>query len=434
MDIALENALVFLGGKVQPKSVLLQDGKIAAIEGSVDAVNRIDCRGLVLLPGLVDAHVHFRIPGAAQKEDWSTGSRAAAAGGVTTVFDMPNNNPSCTTQRELDLKRKVAESDSVCNFAFHFGASNDNMQQLETVKGTGSFKVFMGSSTGTLLITDEKILRRVFSIAKKRNFVVLVHAEDEGTIRKNSEAAKKKGWNHARYHSKIRTCEVEAKAIERALKLQAEVGNRLHICHVSSAQGLELIREAKQGSAGISCEVTPHHLFLSQEATEELGNFAKMNPSLKTSSDVKALWKGISNGTVDIIATDHAPHTKEEKEKQYWEAPSGVPGIETMLPLLLDAVNRERIELQKIVELCCSSPAKIFGLPCSGEIKIGNSADLALVDLESEQTIKNGRLFTKCNWSPFATWKLRGCVERTFVLGGEVFSNESEGRAVQPAV
>ncbi len=417
MDFVLENALVFIGSKLLPKSVLVKGGKIAAIEQNVHAPKRIDCRGQILLPGLIDGHVHFRIPGAAQKEDWSTGSSAAIAGGVTTVIDMPNNSPSCTTRQALEQKKKVAKADSKCNFAFHFGASNDNMQELEAVEGIASFKVFLGASTGNLLVTDENILRRIFSIAKQRDIVVTVHAEDEETIKENTAMAKEGGWNHARYHSKIRTCEAEAKSIEKALKLQAEIGNKLHICHVSSAQGLELIREAKQSREGITCEVTPHHLFLTEEATEKMGNFAKMNPSLKSSEDVKALWKGLKQGTIDLIATDHAPHTVAEKEKPYWEAPSGVPGIETMLPLLLDAVNRDKLELHTVVEKCCLNPAKRYGLQEKGEIRVGKDADLTLIDLQKKQTVKNGCLKTKCNWSPFATWELQGSVERVFVSG-----------------
>ena len=417
MDFVLENALVFIGGKLLPKSVLVRNGKIAAIEQTAQAQKRIDCKGKILLPGLIDAHVHFRVPGGEHKEDWNTGSSAAVAGGVSTVIDMPNNNPSCTTREALEQKNKIAQVDSKCNFAFHFGASNDNMEELQAVQGIASFKVFLGASTGNLLVTDENILRKIFSIAKQRGIIVTVHAEDEDIIRQNTAMAKEKGWNHARYHSKIRTCEAEAKAIEKALRLQAEIGNRLHVLHVSSAAGLELIKEAKETREGITCETAPHYLFLNEEATEKLGNFAKMNPSLKGKEDVKALWKGIRQGVIDLVATDHAPHTKEEKEKPYWDAPSGIPGIETMLPLLLDTVNKEKIELRSVVELCCTNPAKLYGFESKGEIKTGNDADLTLIDLQKQQTIKNGCLFTKCNWSPFATWGLRGMPVQTIVAG-----------------
>lgn len=420
MDFVLENGLVFLGGKLVPKSILVKEGKIAEIASGLHAQKMIDCKDRIVLPGLIDAHVHFRVPGAGHKEDWRTGSRAALAGGVTTVLDMPNNNPSCTSQQRLDEKEKVAGIDSLCNFGMHFGAANDNLDELQNVEGAASFKVFMGSSTGNLLVTDEGILKKIFSIAKRRNILVIVHAEDEDTIKQNTAMAKEKGWNHAKYHSKIRTCEAEAKAIEKALRLQQEIRNRLHICHLSSAAGLELVKEAKQNREGISCEVTPHHLFLTEDATTDLGNFAKMNPSLKGKADMQALWKGLRKGVVDLIATDHAPHTRQEKEQPYWDAPAGVPGIETMLPLLLNAVNKEEIDLRKVVGLCCVNPAKLYNLKTKGEIRVGNEADLTLIDLTKEHTIKNGSLFTKCNWSPFSTWKLRGKVERTFVGGRTV--------------
>ncbi|MDP2974561.1 MAG: dihydroorotase family protein [Candidatus Diapherotrites archaeon] len=423
MDFVLENALVFIGGKLLPKSVLVKQGKIAAIEQTAHAPKMIDCKGKILLPGLIDAHVHFRVPGAEHKEDWKTGSSAAVAGGVTTVIDMPNNNPSCTTREALQQKNNIAKADSKCNFAFHFGASNDNMEELQAVQGIASFKVFLGASTGNLLVTDENILRKIFSIAKQRDIIVTVHAEDEEIIKENTAIAKDRGWNHARYHSKIRTVEAEAKAIEKALRLQAEIGNKLHILHVSSAQGLELVKEAKESREGITCETAPHYLFLTEEATEKLGNFAKMNPSLKGKEDVKALWKGVRQGVIDLVATDHAPHTKEEKEKHYWDAPSGIPGIETILPLLLDAVNKEKIELKKVVELCCTKPARLYGFESKGEIKAGNDADLALVDLQKKQTIKNGCLFTKCNWSPFATCRLQGWPVQTIVAGKIAMQN-----------
>ena len=417
MDKVFENGLVFIGGKLLPKEVLVKEGKIAEIGNGLHAPKRIDCNGFVIIPGLVDAHVHFRVPGAPQKEDWHTGSRAAIAGGVTTVIDMPNNSPSCTNEQALEQKDKVAKADSICHYAFHFGASNDNLAELKEVEGVASFKVFLGSSTGNLLVTDQGILRKIFNVSKERNIPVIVHAEDEEIINANTETAKANNWNHARFHSKIRTCEAEAKSIEAALRLQEEVGNRLHICHVSSAAGLELVKEAKENREGISCEVAPHHLFLDECTTESLGNFAKMNPSLKSKANVSALWKGIRQGTVDFIATDHAPHTREEKERGYWEAPSGIPGIETMLPLLLNAVNKEKIELRKVVELCSTNPAKMYGLKGKGEIKKGNDADLTLIDLGEKHTIKNGSLFTKCNWSPFSTWELKGKVKKTFVSG-----------------
>ncbi len=423
MKTVLDNCLVMFGRKLMPKQVVLDKGKIDAILElgvKIPPCKIIDCKQGILLPGMIDAHVHFRVPGAEQKEDWITGSRAAIAGGVTTVIDMPNNNPSCTSQEALEKKDEIVKKDSICNYAFHFGASNDNLEELGKVEGIASFKVFMGSSTGNLLITDKQKLEEIFTVAKNRNIVVAVHAEDEEMLNDNVASAKDLGWNNASYHSKIRSNEVEAKAIADALDLQKMVGNKLHICHVSTKEGIELIRAAKKEGRAVSCEVTPHHLFLDETATHKLGNFAKMNPSLKSNADVKALWVGIADGTVDLIATDHAPHTRAEKEKPYWEAPSGVPGVETMLLLMMDAVNKEHLSLQRVVELCSTNPAALYGLGRKGKIKVGMDADLVLVNLEKKTTVKNGKLQTKCNWSPFALWELKGSVEKVFVMGKEV--------------
>jgi dihydroorotase len=423
MALLLDNCLVLISNKLLPRQLLIEGGKITQIvelNASLPSLKRIDCKGKILMPGLIDAHVHFRCPGAEHKEDWQSGSKAAVAGGVTTVIDMPNNNPSCTTQERLDEKKRIAKKDSICNYAFHFGASNDNLENLKNIDGAAAFKVFLGSSTGNLLVTDGEKLAKIFKVAKLRDAVVLVHAEAEDVIKKNTEIAKSENWNHAKYHSKIRTNEAESKAISRALKIQEGIGNKLHICHISTKEGLELVRQAKKEGRPITCEVTPHHLFMDESVTETLGNFAKMNPSLKSKEDVEALWVGINDRTIDLVATDHAPHTRAEKEKPYWEAPSGVPGIETMLPLLLNAVNKEMLSLQRVAELCCSNPVKLYELEGRGKIKVGMDADLVLIDLEKETVVKNGSLQTKCNWSPFATWKLKGAVEKVFVSGKEV--------------
>ncbi|MBI5229040.1 dihydroorotase [Candidatus Micrarchaeota archaeon] len=423
MELALDNCMLLEGDKLVLKQVVINSGKISEINEVGEqrqGVEFIYCNGNVLLPGLIDAHVHFRVPGGEHKEDWISGSKAALAGGITTVVDMPNTSPSCTTQALLNEKKKIAERDGLCNSFFHFGASNNNAIELEQVHGIISFKIFLGSSTGDLLVTDEEKLKKIFSTAKERNMVVAVHAEDEEIIQKNIKKAKELGWNHAKYHSSIRDNEAEFKSIEKALSLQSEIGNRLHVCHVSTKEGIELIRKAKQDEQAVTCEVTPHHLFLDESATEELGNFAKMNPSLKSKRDVEALWKGVRDGTADLIATDHAPHTLAEKEKNYWEAPSGVPGCETLLPLLLNAVNEGKIGLKHIIELCCENPAKLYGLKGKGFIKEGMDADLVLVDLKKEIIIENGNLFTKCNWSPFSGWSLKGVAEKVFVQGKEV--------------
>jgi len=423
MDLFLDNCLVLMGQRLVPRQLLLSKGKIAAVSEKVvvhGTEKKIDCKGHVLLPGAIDSHVHFRYPGAEHKETWETGSRAAVAGGITTVIDMPNNSPACTTQERLDDKIRNAKRLSLCNFEFYIGATTDNLEELKKVEGAIGIKIFLGLSTGNMLLKDESKLKQVFEIAKQRDAVATIHGEDDDLLQENMESAKELGWNHVRYNSRIRSPEVEEKAVEKALRVQKEIGNKLHFLHITSKNSIELIKNAKREGKPVTCEVTPHHLFLDESLTEKIGNYAKMAPPLRSEEHRKALWKGIFDGTVDVIGTDHAPHTHEEKEQPYFDAPLGVPGCETMLPLLLNAVSEERLSLQRVVELCCKTPAKIFGLKSKGEIRNGMDADLVLVDLNGETVVKNGQLETKCGWSPFATWKLKGAVEKVFVKGKQV--------------
>lgn len=416
MDLALNNGTIYYNGELVKANIGIENGKIFRISKErIIADESIDCNGKIVLPGIIDEHVHFRVPGNEHKEDWKTGSKAAIAGGVTTVLEMPNTNPPTTTQALLEEKREIAERDSFCNYGFHFGATNENFNEMETVTGINSIKVFMGSSTGNLLIEDENILKKVFETAKKRNLVVTLHAEDEQLIKQNFERTEEK--NHAIAHNKIRNNETELKAIEKAIGLNRNIGAKLHFLHVTTKQGIELIARTKKRCDNISCEVTPNHLFLTEQFTREKGNLGKINPPLRSKEDVQALWKAINNGTVDCIATDHAPHTIEEKNQEYLKAPSGIPGIETMLPLLLNAFNQNRISLQKIIQLCSENPARIFNLRNKGKIALNNDADLTIIDLKKEKTIKNEELQTKCRWTPFNEKKLKGTIEKTIVKG-----------------
>ncbi len=437
MDYALENGRVFVSGAFMELNIGIADGRIAQLSKlPIEAAQKIDCKGKIIIPGCIDAHVHFRVPGMEHKEDWNSGSKAALAGGITTVLDMPNTKPATTTAELLEEKRKIAERDSLCNFGFHFGTTTENLAELENAanENIASYKVFMGSSTGNMLIEDSAALQRIFETAKAHNKIVSVHAEDEAIIRQNSELHKSE--NSAAAHTKIRSSECEKAAIEKALALRREIGNKLHICHVSSAGGLASIRESKGETRNITCEATLHHLFLNDADYEKLGNFAKMNPSLKSRQDNGALLHGIFDGAIDIIATDHAPHAKEEKLKSYWEAPSGVPGIETMLPLMLNAANENKISLERTIELCSEMPAKIFGIKNKGAIEIGYDADLCVIDLKKERIVSGEKLQTKCKWSPFEGMRLKGFAEKTFVNGNLAYDNgtfneSAKGREVK---
>jgi dihydroorotase len=429
MGLVLKNGRAFIDEKLEKLDIAVENGKIKSIGDNLSADETIDCTGKIIIPGIIDAHVHFRTPGFEHKEEWDTGSSAAVSGGVTTVLDMPNTKPPTTTRKVLGEKRIIAKSESLCNFGFHFGASN--LGEVETVENIPSLKVCTASDMGDISVTDRNKLKKIFTTAKKRNLIVSVHAEDDETIRKNILAAKKKGWNSVEYHNRIRGREAEIKAVEGVLELQSEVGNKLHFCHITTKDSVELIEEAKKSGNTITCEVTPHHLFLSTDDLRRLGNLGKVNPPLREKEDVEALWWALMKGVIDCIGTDHAPHTLEEKQKGYWDAPSGMPGVENSLPLLLNAVNSSKLSLGKVAELMSENPAKIFALNSKGIIKEGYDADLTVIDLEKRKTVRNEEQHTKCRWSPYNGWELTGWPVMTIVKGQTAFIGERVNGAVR---
>jgi dihydroorotase len=444
----LKGGLVFFENAFSEKDVLIEKGKIkkVAAPGSLAAkkTETIDCSGLHVLPGVIDAHVHFRVPGAEKKEDWQSASRAALAGGITTVLDMPNNTPPTTSVEALESKRELVREQAMVNYGFHFGAALDNLDEIEKAASAGfaAVKLFMGASTGNLLVDDEAVMAKVFALAKKLDKPVCVHAEEEEIIRQNTNQAKNEMWTDPApvLHSRVRSELAEVKALEKAFALQAEKGNRLHVLHLSTAKGLALVEQAKKSSPLVSCEVTPHHLFLYSFAWQqnpglrELWNFGKMNPPLRSPGDEQALLKGLNAGAIDFVASDHAPHLKPEKEVAYWLAPSGVPGVETLLALLLDASGQGKLALERIPKITSENPAKVYGLKGKGLIKEGFDADLTLVDLSQEWDVKNEELETKCHWSPFQGLKLKGRVKKTLVNGNLAFDegefNQFPGKEV----
>lgn len=343
----------------------------------------VDCKGMVVLPGLIDAHVHFREPGMTHKEDFLTGSMAAAAGGITTILDMPNTIPPTTTIKLLEEKRSLAKK-SIVNYGFHFGAAADNIKEIKNVKNIASVKLFMNASTGKLMIDDDKIIEEIFKKAK----IVSVHAE--------------------------------GKMVEKAVRFAKKYHTKLYLCHITSKDELEYIDKNRNNKEkNIFVEVTPHHLFLTLKDDKDA--FTKMKPELKSEEDQQYLLEAVKNGIVDTICTDHAPHTKEEKLS--FNFPHGVPGCETMLPLLLDAVNRGIIEIGNVIELCCENPAKIFGIKNKGKIKEGYDADITVVDMNLVKKVENNKLFTKCRWSPFNGKTLKGWPVMTIVNGNIVFED-----------
>ena len=384
MTLLIKNGKVYQNGTLIKKNIFIKKDKITKLTNQeLKADNVIDAKNKIIIPGLIDSHVHFREPGLTQKEDFLTGSMAAAAGGITTILDMPNTLPPTTNLQRFDEKRRLAKK-SIVNYGFHFGSTNDNIAEIEKVKGIAAVKVYMESTTGDLMVDNEHALKNIFSSSK----TVAVHAENENIIK--------------------------------ALELIQHGNNHLHFCHISSKEELHYAKKEKIKNK-VSVEVTPHHLFLTASSLNELQSFAEMKPHLKTKEDQKALWEGIHNGKVDSIATDHAPHTKEEKLDPNY--PYGVPGCETMLPLLLNAVNEKKLTLKKLVQLCCENPAKIFKIKNKGFIKEGFDVDLTIIDLNLEKEVKNNDLFTKCKWSPFDGWKLKGWPVATIVNGNIVFNN-----------
>jgi dihydroorotase len=383
MSLLIKNGKFYKKGALIRKNIFVQEDKITKITSQeLKADEILDAKDKIIIPGLIDAHVHFREPGMTQKEDFLSGSMAAAGGGITTFLDMPNTLPPTTNIQRLEEKRKLAKK-GVVNYGFHFGSTNDNIAEIEKVKNVASVKVYMDHTTGELMLDDENVLKKIFT----SNKTLAVHAEN--------------------------------KNVAKARELIQNSNNHLHFCHISSKE--ELQYASKKIKNSVSVEVCPHHLFLSTKDINNLGSFSEMKPSLKTLEDGKALWEGIHSGKVNTIATDHAPHTKQEKEDMNY--PFGIPGCETMLPLLLHASNNKKIELQKIIELCCENPAKIFKIKNKGFIKEGFDADLTIIDLNLEKEVKNGELFTKCGWSPFDGWNLKGWPTTTIVNGNIIFNN-----------
>ena len=358
---------------------------------------------LIALPALIDPHVHFRTPGQEYKENWESGAGAARAGGITTVFDMPNNDPPVTDAISLRAKKEIINEQLKnigipLRYYLYFGATNGNLNKIEEVKNEIiGIKLFMGASTGNLLISRLEDQKKWFAKAAELNLVLAVHAEDETEIQKE----KKLILNPTiRDHSKIRSRIAAVIATKQAIALAKKYNTKLYLCHISTKEEIELIRQAKMEGLQIFTEVTPHHLFLNENDYERLGSLGQMNPPLRTIDDNLALWKAIQDDIVDTIGSDHAPHTLEEKTQPYPQSPSGVPGIETTLPLLLNAYHQGKITLEKIVALTNKNIQKIFNLPINN--------DWVIIDLEKKQIVKNENLKTKCRWSPYVGQKLRG--------------------------
>lgn len=401
---------------IEIKNIQTPDGR--TIDRSLESSERrvIDGKDLMLFPALIDPHVHFRVPGGEYKEDWMTAAAAAIAGGVTTVFDMPNNTPSCISRERLKEKTQLIDEQLKkakipLRYYLYLGADQNHLDQIPLVKDRIiGLKIYMGSSTGDLLMDQPEALENAFRIAGEHDVLIAVHAEDEEMIRqrKNQHAGK----TDPSLHSVIRSPEVAARAVAQAIELAEKYRVRLYIVHVSTREELKLIRAAKKKGIPVYAEATPHHLFLDTGLYKKIGTFALVNPPLRSPEEREALWEAVHDGTIDTIGTDHAPHTIEEKKRPYGEAPSGFPSIEIYFSLLLNAHSEGKISLNKIVSLTHTRPQEIFRLP--------RNDDIVLVDLKKKWKVEGAHLKTKAKWSPYDGSVLHGS-PRYAILRGKCF-------------
>lgn len=407
----------------------VEDGRIAEI-GSVagETERSIDASGAWVFPGVIDAHVHFRDPGFPRKEDWSTGSAAALAGGVTTVFDMPNTDPTTTDPTALEEKRERASSKSRCNFGLFFGATTDNPDLYDAVEGVPGLKIYMGTSTGDLLVSKREDLEPVFD---QWHGLICVHAEDQPRL--EERARQFEGRSDPAVHSEIRDPKAAALAVEQACDLALEYGRDLHIVHLSTAEELQVLDAARERAEDrgeeveLTAEVCPHHLFLDTRAYGELGTKARVNPPLRSPEAREAVWEALREGRIQFVATDHAPHTLEEKRRDYREAPSGLPGVQTMLPLMVDAADRGECRPEDVVEWLAHAPARRYGLTDRGRLEVGTRADVTIVDPDLRRKVTHEGQFSNCGWTPWAGEHLTGWPVATFVGGELAYRRPGDG-------
>lgn len=424
-DLIVEGGTIVSSQGQFVADVGIRSGKIVVIGdlASIASRDRISARGLHILPGVIDTQVHFREPGLTHKEDIGTGTLAAVTGGVTTIFEMPNTNPATSSQEALESKLLSASKTAWCDHAFFIGATAGNVEiqsNLEILPGTPGIKIFVGSSTGDLLVDAEDVLRSCLKAGKHR---VPLHCEDETRMRERKASIQP---TDVRQHPEVRDAEAAVIATRRVLKISAETGRPVHILHVSTLDELPLIAEAKSKGLPVTCEVTPQHLTLAApDCYERYGTLAQMNPPIRTIEHQAALWEAVSNGLFDVMGSDHAPHTLSEKQQAYPASPSGIPGVQTMLPIMLDWVNKGRLSLERLVKLLCEGPTQIYGISQKGFIREGYDADLTLVDLGERWEITNQWLRSKCGWSPFEGMSIQGKPVMT-VLRGEVVVDHGE--------
>lgn len=402
--------------------IAVENGKICAI-GNVSnlaAERTLDLKGLHVLPGVIDSQVHFREPGLTHKEDIETGTRAAILGGVTSIFEMPNTNPSTTTAEALNEKIKLSVNRAHCDYAFFAGASHDNTDsliELEKLKHCSGIKIFLGASFGSLLVDDDKVFEQVMKNGRRR---LTIHSEDEARLRERKHIAVEAG--HPRVHHIWRDEESAMISTKKSIALARKYNRPVHILHVSSSEEMEFLAQNKDIA---TVEILPQFLTLSApECYERLGTLAQQNPPIRDKRHMEKLWQALHNGTVDVIGSDHAPHTLEEKNKPYPQSPSGFPGVQTLVPILLNHVHNKKLSLEKFTQLVTENPRRVFNVKNKGRIEVGFDADFTIVDLKKEMTITNKWIASKCGYTPFDGMKVTGWPTHTIIRGQIVMQDD----------
>ena len=413
LDLIIKNGKCYINGELKDVDVAIKDGKIQQIgQISDEAKEIVNAEGQTVLPGCIDTQTHFREPGSTDTEDLHSGSRAAIVGGITSVFEMPNTNPPTSNMVEFQKKLDLAKNRMYCNYAFYFGATADNANELSDLKdleGCCGIKLFAGSSTGNLLVADEADIEKVFQSSSK---VVAVHSEDEAILNINKKLIKK-GDVHT--HPVWRSAECAMSSTRRIVRIAEKYKKKAHILHITTKEEVDFLSQHK---GNITFEITPQHLTMSSpNCYDKLGTYAQMNPPLRDKSHQDRLWYGVRNNILDIIGSDHAPHLKKNKEKVYPNSSSGMPGVQTLVPVMLNHVNDGKLTLQQFVNFVCENPVKIFGIKNKGFIKEGFDADLTIVDMNKKHTVKNQEIESKCKWSPFNGMEFKGKPVLTVING-----------------
>ena len=422
LDLIIKNGTCFIDGKLSKKEIGIINGKISHIEDSISesAKDNFDADKLTVLPGCLDTQVHFREPGSIDTEDLHSGSRAAIVGGITGVFEMPNTNPPTSTKKEFQKKLDLAKNRMYSNYAFYFGATADNANELADLKnleGCCGIKLFAGSSTGNLLVADEKDIETVFKNSSK---VVAVHSEDEEILNKNKKLIKD-GDVHS--HPIWRSEECAVSSTRRIVRIAERYNKKAHVLHITTKQEIDFLSQHK---GNITFEITPQHLTIyAPDCYDKLGTYAQMNPPIRDKSHYDRLWYAVKNNYNDTIGSDHAPHLKVNKDKKYPNSPSGMPGVQTLMPVMLNHVNNGKLSLNQLITLVCENPVKIFGIKNKGYIKKDFDADFTIVDMNKTIEIKNEKIESKCKWSPFNGEKFLGTPVAT-IINGEIKMKNGE--------